>query len=312
MSGHDPIDTLAQRAATAVQDQARSRAAGAPDPAQLRAVGTRRQVRRRIVAGIAAVGAIVLLVGVADRLLPARLELLIDDVVGEPDEAPDPSPPAEDDVSEPAGTGGAGELDEAVALASAYMEARNAYDVEGAQQLVADEFRTDEPPDGYSNLATMEPAFELHQAFGFHFSEVECVPLQGTVTRLVVVCDHLLSTELHRIGGYAPSPAELRVYVKDGRIVEVLRGSETGANWWGPFTGFVREHDLAFRQVMEEGLQLEPEAQRELVERLPEVFQRYEQWLDEQDNSPDVTERAQPPRRPQQQTTTDPAVEGPV
>jgi hypothetical protein len=58
-------------------------------------------------------------------------------------------------------------LEEAVALASAYLEARNAYDVEGARQLVADEFRTDEPPDGYSNLATIEPAFELHQAFGF-------------------------------------------------------------------------------------------------------------------------------------------------
>jgi hypothetical protein len=203
-------------------------------------------------------------------------------------------------------------LEEAVALASAYMEARNAYDVEGARQLVADEFRTDEPPDGYSNLATMEPAFELHQAFGFRFSEVECVPRQGTVTRLVVVCDYLLSTETHRIGGYAPSPAELRVYVKDGRIFEVLRGSETGADSWGPFEMFVREHDPAFRQVMDQGLQLEPEAHRELVERLPEVFQRYEQWLDEQENSPDVTERAEPPGWPQQHPTTDPAVEGPV
>jgi hypothetical protein len=177
-------------------------------------------------------------------------------------------------------------LEEAVALASGYLEARNAYDVEGARQLVADEFLTDEPPDGYINLATMEPAFELHQAFGFRFSEVECVPRQGTVTRLVVVCDYLLSTETRRIGGYAPSPAELRVYVKDGRIFEVLRGSETGADSWGPFEMFVREHDPAFRQVMDRGLQLEPEAHRELVERLPEVFQRYEQWLDEQDNSP--------------------------
>jgi hypothetical protein len=182
-------------------------------------------------------------------------------------------------------------VDEAVTLASAYMEARNAYDVEGARQLVADEFRTDEAPDGYSNLATMERAFALHQAFGFHFSEVECVPLEGTVTRLVVVCDYLLSTELHRIGGHAPSQADLRVYVADGRIVEVLQGSDTGADWWDPFKLFVREDDLAFRQVMDEGLQLEPEAHRELVERLPEFFQRYEQWLDEQDDAPDATER---------------------
>jgi hypothetical protein len=312
MSGHDPIDTLAQRAATAVQDQARSRAAVAPEPAQLRAVGTRRQARRMIVAGIAAVGAIVLLVGVADRLLPPRLELLIDEVVGEADEAPDPAPPAEDDVSEPEGTGGARELDEAVALASAYMEARNAYDVEGARQLVADEFRTDEPPDGYSNLATMEPAFELVQAFGFHFSEVECVPLQGTVTRLVVQCAYLQSSEMHRTGGHAPTPAEVRVYVKDGRIAEVLVTSAPDVSWWGPFRTFVREHDLAFSQVMDGGLALEPEAQRELMERLPEFFQRYEQWLDEQDDSSDVTERAEQPVSPQQHPATDASVEGPV
>jgi hypothetical protein len=35
---------------------------------------------------------------------------------------------------------------------------------------------------------------------------------------------------------------------------------------------------------MDGGLRLEPEAHRELVERLPEFFQRYEQWLDEQDD----------------------------
>lgn len=193
-------------------------------------------MRRRIGVGIAAAGAIVLLVGVADRLLPLRLELLIDDVVGEPDDAPDRAPPpAEVDVSEPEGTGGARGMDEAVAVASAYLEARNAYDVEGARQLVADEFRTDEPPDGYGNLVTMVRAFELHQAFGFHFSEVHCVPLRETPERLEVQCDDLQSSELHRIGGHAPTPAELRLYVVVGRIVEILGISAPSFSWWGPF-----------------------------------------------------------------------------
>jgi hypothetical protein len=186
--------------------------------------------------------------------------------------------------SEPDATAGAGGMDEAVALASAYLQARNAYDVEGARQLVADGFRTTEAPDGYTDVGSMQRAFEQHQAFGFHFAEVECAPLSETPKRLEVQCDYLWSTELHRIGGHAPTPVELRVFVADGQIVEVLVDSAPYFSWWGPFIGFVREHDVAFGRVIDDALRLEPEAHRELVERLPEFLQRYEQWLDQPDD----------------------------
>lgn len=58
-----------------------------------------------------------------------------------------------------------------VALAAAYIEARNAYDSPRARALVSEDFRTSEAPDGFRNLETMELAFAVHDAFGFRYSE---------------------------------------------------------------------------------------------------------------------------------------------
>jgi hypothetical protein len=208
---------------------------------------------------------------------------------GEPETvaAPPGDEPAGSHDTEGASSGESGDepaMDEAVAVASAYLEARNGYDVERARQLVADEFRTEEQPGGYTDVGSMERAFEQHQAFGFHYSEIECVPLQGTPERPSVQCIFLWSTELHRIGDHPPTSTNLRMVVADGQIVKVLEGSAPEyRSWWNPFIGFVQEDDPAFKQVIDEAVQLEPEAHRQLMERLPELLQRYEQWLDQQD-----------------------------
>jgi hypothetical protein len=92
MSGRDPIDSLARRAAAALEDAARPRVARAPDPDELRAVHGRRRARQRIATGAAAAAAVAVLLGVGTGLLPDRLEVWIEDVVGEPAPSPEPTP----------------------------------------------------------------------------------------------------------------------------------------------------------------------------------------------------------------------------
>jgi hypothetical protein len=91
MSDQDPIDTLARRASAALEDAARPRVAGAPEPDELRAVHGRRRMRQRAAAGVAVAGAVAVLVIAGTDLLPDRLELWIEDVVRQPDDAPEQS-----------------------------------------------------------------------------------------------------------------------------------------------------------------------------------------------------------------------------
>jgi hypothetical protein len=84
MSGHDPVDRLGRRAAAAVVDAAHPRVGGAPDPDELRAAYGRRRMRQRVSAGVAATAAVAVLVLGATGLLPDRVGLWIDDVIGDP------------------------------------------------------------------------------------------------------------------------------------------------------------------------------------------------------------------------------------
>jgi hypothetical protein len=83
MSSHDPIDRLARGAAAAVVEAAGPRVARAPDPDELREAHRRRWLRQRVVAGALATAAFAVLVIGVTGLLPDRVELLIDDVVGD-------------------------------------------------------------------------------------------------------------------------------------------------------------------------------------------------------------------------------------
>lgn len=169
---------------------------------------------------------------------------------------------------------------EAVALAEAYVDARNAFDVDRARELVADDFTTSEYPDGWTGLDTMELAFETHEAYGFHYSEAECTPESATSDQIGVGCDFLWTTELHRIGDHAPTQTNITVFVEDGRIARIARGPAEIQSWWGPFFDrfLLREHP-EFRNVVSRALDLELDAHREVVERLPEIYEEYEAWV---------------------------------
>ena len=97
-------------------------------------------------------------------------------------------------------TGQPGPEAEAVALAEAYIEARNAYDADRARELVADDFRTTEPPDGYRDVSTMDLAFEAHRAYGFHYAEVDCAPESEISDPITVRCDFLWTNEFSALG----------------------------------------------------------------------------------------------------------------
>jgi hypothetical protein len=170
---------------------------------------------------------------------------------------------------------------EAMAIAEAYLEARNAYDVDRAKELVSDDFRTIEPPDGFRDVDTMELAFAQHQAYGFHYAEVDCADQNATPERVEVACQFLWTTELHRIGDHPPTPETFTIHVEDGRITSIAgrRVPADGVRWWNPFVGFLALEHPEFRDVVMRALDLDPEPTSRLLEQLPEYLELYEESI---------------------------------
>jgi ketosteroid isomerase-like protein len=186
-------------------------------------------------------------------------------------------------VTDPARDPEAARVAEAVALAEAYLDAGNAHDSDRARELVAEDFRTNEYPEGHRDRATMEMAFEQHQAWGFHYADVDCTPRQETSDRVVVRCDYLWMTELQRVGNHEPTSTYLTVHVEDGRITETRRGFGDSRSWWDPFIRFLLREDPEFRQVVDRSLDLDPAAHQEVLERLPDFLERYADWVGSQE-----------------------------
>lgn len=168
-----------------------------------------------------------------------------------------------------------------VEIAEAYIEARNAYDVERARELVSDDFRTNEEPPGFVDITGMELAFEQHRAWGFHYSEVDCSLSGKTPEGAAVECDYLWTTELQRIGDHPPTPERLTVFIEDGRIQRIARRGGAFESWWNPFLNFMTSQHPEFRDVVFRSFDLDPESVREVVEQLPQYFDLYEEWLNE-------------------------------
>lgn len=178
-----------------------------------------------------------------------------------------------------------GQARAAEAIAEAYIEARNAYDPERARELVSEDFMTDEFPDGYRNLETMELAFEMHQAWGFHYSDVDCGTQSATPQGVQVSCDSLWTTVLHGIGDHPPTPADLIVVVEDGRITRVGRGPGHSLSFWDPWMAFLRAEHPEFYTLVDRSLDLEPATTREVSEQLPRYLELYEERVNTQQDS---------------------------
>jgi hypothetical protein len=73
------------------------------------------------------------------------------------------------------------------------------------------------------------------------------------------------------------------VTVVDGRIAEISRGVAGWAPWFNPFVAFLRAEDPEFAREFDRTLDLELESQREVLERLPEFLERYEDWVRSQE-----------------------------
>jgi hypothetical protein len=170
-----------------------------------------------------------------------------------------------------------------VEIAEAYIDARNAYDVEGARELVSEDFTTTEPPDGWRDVEGMELAFRQHEAYGFHYSETDCDLPMETSAGIEVACDFLWTIELHRIGNFPPSELRFTFYIEGDRITRIAAGTHVRDDLWEPWIAFLRSEHPEFRGVVDRALVLDPDSVGELVEQLPRYLDLYEEWVDSQD-----------------------------
>lgn len=169
-----------------------------------------------------------------------------------------------------------------VEIAEAYLEARNDYDAERARELVSEDFRTSEYP-GFT-AETMELAFQQHEAYGFHYSNIECNQQAETAERVSVRCDFLWDTHLQSVGNHPPTPAGITVLVDEGLITLISRGSQPFDTWWNPWLTFLRSEHPEFADVVDRALTLDPDTVSQLVEEMPRYLNLYENWLNNQGN----------------------------
>jgi hypothetical protein len=178
---------------------------------------------------------------------------------------------------------GAAAVDPETAIARAYIEARNAYDADRARALVSEDFATTEAPDGFRNLATMDLAFATHEAYGFRYTDGECLaPRVGPQGGVFVHCEYQWTTELQRITGYPPVPVRFTFRIEDDRISRIAHDwnpSEFGPNVYDPWIAFLTEEYPDFAGLALAIHRLDPGRTPEAVQQLPEHLELYEQWV---------------------------------
>lgn len=175
-----------------------------------------------------------------------------------------------------------------VEIAEAYLEARNAYDATRVRELVSEDFTTNEYPDGWRNVENMELAFEVHKAYGFHYSDIECTQVGETAEGVSVGCDFLWTTELHRVGNHPPTPASMTLVIEEGLLTRIMRGLQPFGDFNNPWRAFLGAEYPEFLRVEDRVIDsLDPDSVRELVEQMPRYLELYEEWLNSQeDGSP--------------------------
>lgn len=170
-----------------------------------------------------------------------------------------------------------------VEIAESYIEARKASDADRARELVADDFRTTEPPDGFVDAEGMELAFQQHEAYGFHYGDVDCDVTDEAGGVTWVECGYLWTTELHRIANQPATPESMRFVIEDDLIQAVARGQRNFSEWWDSWLDFLGSEHPEFRNVVVRALRNEPESTRELVEGLPEHLNLYREWVESEE-----------------------------
>jgi hypothetical protein len=177
-----------------------------------------------------------------------------------------------------------------VAVAEAYLTARDRYDAQAARSLLADEVQISKA--SFGELDELEPAFEALELYGFRISPFTCEPPDGAVrggeaTR--VACRYTLDSRLQGIVDHPPIEATFRFTVEDGLITRMTDGfpfATFDPAVWSPWVRWLNaEHPGAFGELFVRRasgsvtFRLDPEA----LETASLYLDEYEAWAEAQE-----------------------------
>jgi hypothetical protein len=185
----------------------------------------------------------------------------------------------------------------AVEAAEAYLEASASGDVELATSLVAAEFRTNDVPSAFRDLATLEWGFRLHEAYGFEYRDLHCAP-QSLSPRLFVRCEAIWSNAVERrTPADRPEAVAFVVSFDDAGLIlsvnqaaptqdpaseitdqDVLDWQDEFGGHWDEWIAFIERVDPDYFALEDRALseELGPEEAAEFFEKLAVYLDLYE------------------------------------
>jgi hypothetical protein len=120
------------------------------------------------------------------------------------------------------------QMSDDLALAVSFMEARNAYDVQKAMSLIANDGASvllthdnDMIPDMPFNRLDRDElalAFEAERIYGVRYGSFECRPETIAWANTQITCSYLLDSRLRQIAGISPQGHSFGIGIRDGHI----------------------------------------------------------------------------------------------
>jgi hypothetical protein len=175
-----------------------------------------------------------------------------------------------------------------VAVAEAYLTARDGYDAQAALELLADDVELDKA--SFAAVDELEPAFEALELYGFRVAPFACDRPDGAAApgeAVQVACQYTLDSRLLQAVDHPPIEATFRFTVEDGLITRMLEGfpnSTFGPVAWMPWVRWLgAQHPGAYGELVRsvDGrtyLRHDPEA----LEAASHLLDEYEAWAEAQ------------------------------
>jgi hypothetical protein len=112
-----------------------------------------------------------------------------------------------------------------VEIAERYMEARNAWDAERAEELLAPDARLDDVPIiGRDELVA---GFEALRVYQFQYEPFECTETRSAPPA-IVACTYMMDSVVSHIVDYPPVPGNFRFVIEDGQITRLTHNFNFG------------------------------------------------------------------------------------
>jgi hypothetical protein len=175
-----------------------------------------------------------------------------------------------------------------VAVAEAYLAARDRYDARAALALLADEVEVDKA--SFPDVDELEPAFRVLELYGFRISPFACADPAGTGASgdaVLVECQYFMDSRLQHAVDEPPIEATFRFTVADGRITSMDDGfpnARYAPVVWRPFLRWLSEQPGAYGEIIhlvdgQTYLRSDPEA----LEAAARYLDEYEAWSEAQE-----------------------------